>query len=157
MLPGGTMSQRRILLIDADRDFHRMLTRELGPYGGGRQTEPQLKDALAPLAEPVARAGAAPPAYAAAAGPRASYCPRDWGEDPRHQEVALYASWVGSMVEVALARGTLDPNLATMLETRRAEGNQRVFRAAGELGEPVRSYVARLIAIEDLLAQLPVK
>jgi len=79
------------------------------------------------------------------------------GTDPRHQEVALYASWVGSMVEVALARGTLDPNLATMLETRRAEGNQRVFRAAGELGEPVRSYVARLIAIEDLLAQLPVK
>ena len=71
--------------------------------------------------------------------------------------MALYASWVGSMVEVALARGTLDPNLATMLETRRAESNQRVFRAAGELGEPVRSYVARLIAIEDLLAQLPVK
>ncbi len=44
-----------------------------------------------------------------------------------------------------------------MLETRRAEGNERVFRAAGDLGEPVRSYVARLIAIEDLLAQLPVK
>jgi len=79
------------------------------------------------------------------------------GTDPRHQEVALYASWVGSMVEVALAVGSLDRNLATMLETRRAEGNQRVFRAAGELGEPVRSYVARLIAIEDLLAQLPVK
>jgi hypothetical protein len=32
-----------------------------------------------------------------------------------------------------------------------------VFRAAGELGEPVRSYVARLIAIEDLLAGLPVE
>ena len=79
------------------------------------------------------------------------------GPDPRRQEVALYASWVGSMVEVALDRGSLDRNLATMLETRRAEGNQRVFRAAGELGEPVRSYVARLIAIEDLLAQLPVK
>jgi len=79
------------------------------------------------------------------------------GADPRHQEVALYASWVGSMVEVALAVGSLDRNLATMLETRRAEGNQRVFRAAGELGELVRSYVARLIAIEDLLAQLPVK
>ena len=79
------------------------------------------------------------------------------GSDPREQEVALYASWVGSMVEVALARGSLDRNLATMLETRRAEGNQRVFRAAGDLGEPVRSYVARLIAIEDLLAQLPIK
>lgn len=78
-------------------------------------------------------------------------------EDPRVQEVTLYASWVGSMVEVALGRGSLDPNHSRMLETRRAEGNQRVFRAAGELGEPVRSYVARLIAIEDLLAELPVE
>jgi len=79
------------------------------------------------------------------------------GADPREQEVALYASWIGSVVEVALRRGSLDRNLSTMLETRRAEGNERVFRAAGELGEPVRSYIARLIAIEDLLAQLPVK
>jgi len=79
------------------------------------------------------------------------------GSDPREQEVALYASWVGSVVEVVLARGSLDRHLARMLETRRAEGNQRVFRAAGELGEPVRSYVARLIAIEDLLAELPVR
>ena len=78
------------------------------------------------------------------------------GADPREQEVALYASWIGSVVEVALARGSLDGNLAKMLETRRVEGNQRVFRAAGELGEPVRSYVARLIAIENLLAALPV-
>jgi hypothetical protein len=78
------------------------------------------------------------------------------GSDPRQQEVALYASWIGSVVEVALRRGSLDRNLARMLETRRAEGNQRVFRAAGDLGEPVRSYVARLIAIEDLLAELPV-
>jgi len=79
------------------------------------------------------------------------------GSDPREQEVALYASWIGSMVEVALARGSLDRNLAKMLETRRAEGNQKVFLAAGELGESVRSYVARLIAIEELLAQLPIK
>jgi len=79
------------------------------------------------------------------------------GKDPLEQEVALYASWVGSMVEVVLARGSLDGNLAKMLETRRAEGNERVFRAAGQLGEPVRSYVARLIAIEDLLAQLPIR
>jgi hypothetical protein len=77
------------------------------------------------------------------------------GADPRQQEVALYASWVGSMVEVVLRRGSLDRNMATMLATRRAEGNQRLFRAAGELGEPVRSYVARLITIEDLLAELP--
>ena len=79
------------------------------------------------------------------------------GRDPRRQEVALYASWIGSMVEVALRGGTLDRNLRTMLDTRRAEGNERVFRAAGELGEPVRSYVARLIAIEDLLTELPVE
>jgi hypothetical protein len=71
--------------------------------------------------------------------------------------VALYASWIGSMVEVVLDEGFLDTNLARMLEVRRAEGNQHVFRAAGELGEPFRSYVARLIAIEDLLAQLPVR
>jgi hypothetical protein len=77
--------------------------------------------------------------------------------DSREQEVALYASWVGSIVEVALSRGSLDANLKKMLDTRRAEGNERVFRAAGELGDPVRSYVARLIAIEDLLAQLPMR
>ena len=75
--------------------------------------------------------------------------------DPRLQEVALYASWLGSMVEVALREGGLDPNHAEMLKTRRAEGNEVLFRAGGELGEPVRSYVARLIAIEDLLAELP--
>ena len=69
----------------------------------------------------------------------------------------LYASWVGSMVEVALRREALDHNLAQMLKTRRAEGNQRLFRAAGELGDPIRSFVARLITIEDLLAELPVK
>lgn len=71
--------------------------------------------------------------------------------------MALYAAWVGSMVEVALRNRSLDANLAEMLDTRRAEGNERVFRAAGELGEPVRSYVARLIAIEDLLAKFPVR
>ena len=77
------------------------------------------------------------------------------GSNPRLQEVALYASWLGSMVEVALREGGLDPKHAEMLKTRRAEGNQVLFRAGGELGEPVRSYVARLIAIEDLLAELP--
>jgi hypothetical protein len=78
------------------------------------------------------------------------------GPDPRNQEVALYASWIGSMVEAALRRGSLDANRASMLAQRRKEGNERLFRAAGELGDPVRSYVARLIAIEDLLAELPV-
>ena len=79
------------------------------------------------------------------------------GSDPRLQEVALYSSWLGSIVAVALHEGVLDPKHAEMLETRRAEGNQALFRASGELGEPVRSYVARMIAIEDLLAQLPVR
>jgi len=79
------------------------------------------------------------------------------GNDPRLQEVALYSSWLGSIVQVALLEGALDPNHAEMLKTRRAEGNQVLFRAGGELGEPVRSYVARLITIEDLLAELPVR
>ncbi|TAN34338.1 hypothetical protein EPN29_02940 [bacterium] len=78
------------------------------------------------------------------------------GDDPRVQEVALYASWLGSIVEVALQRGALDPHHFRMLEARRAEGNQGLFRAGGELGEPVRSYVARLIAIEEVVAALPV-
>jgi hypothetical protein len=77
--------------------------------------------------------------------------------DPRAQEVALYSSWLGSIAETALRSGALDPNHAEMLKARRAEGNQVLFRASGELGEPVRSYVARLIAIEDLLAELPVR
>jgi hypothetical protein len=79
------------------------------------------------------------------------------GSDPRLQEVALYSSWLASIVDVALRQGALDPNHAEMLKTRRAEGNQVLFRAGGELGEPVRSYVARLIAIEDLLAELPIR
>ena len=79
------------------------------------------------------------------------------GNDPRVQEVALYSSWLGSMVEVAVRHGTLDDEHATMLKVRRAEGNQALFRASGELGEPVRSYVARLITIEDILSGLPVK
>jgi hypothetical protein len=79
------------------------------------------------------------------------------GVDPREQEVALYASWLGSIVEVALVEGSLSQHLSRMLAVRRAEGNERVFRAAGDLGEPVRSYVARLIAIEDLLAKFPVR
>ena len=79
------------------------------------------------------------------------------GNDPRLQEVALYSSWLGSIVEVVLRQGALDANHVEMLNTRRAEGNQVLFRAGGELGGPVRSYVARLIAIEALLTELPIK
>lgn len=78
-------------------------------------------------------------------------------DDPRVQEVALYSSWLGSMVEAALQHGSLDAEHARMLKVRREEGNQVLFRASGELGEPVRSYVARLITIEDILSGLPIK
>jgi hypothetical protein len=78
------------------------------------------------------------------------------GDDSSSQEVALYAAWLGSMVEAALGRGALDALHADMLKVRRAEGNRELFRAGGELGDPVRSYVARLIAIEDILIGLPV-
>ena len=79
------------------------------------------------------------------------------GDDPRVQEVALYASWLGSIVESALRRGHLDPQHVEMLKTRRKEGNQALFQAGGELGEPMRSYVARLITIEDLVSALPAR
>lgn len=78
--------------------------------------------------------------------------------DRRLQEVALYESWLGGLVEGALARGaTLSPVHRRMLDVREAEGNQSMWSLAGELGEPVRSYVARLIAIQDLLTKLPVQ
>ena len=44
-----------------------------------------------------------------------------------------------------------------MLAIRRGEGNQALWKAGGELGEAARGYVARLLAIEDLLANLPVE
>ena len=76
--------------------------------------------------------------------------------DPRLQEVALYESWLGSIVEAALARGgRLAGGHASMLEARRAESSPALWSAAAELGEPVRSYVARLMTIEDLLGTLP--
>lgn len=77
-------------------------------------------------------------------------------EDRRLQEVALYESWLGGVVEGALARGArLSPVHRGMLDVREAEGNQALWSLVGELGEPVRSYVARLIAIEELLRELP--
>ena len=77
--------------------------------------------------------------------------------DSRVQEVALYSSWLGSMVEPATRRGELDPEHATKLKVRRREGNQALFRASADLGEPVRSYVARLLAMEEILSSLPVR
>ena len=77
--------------------------------------------------------------------------------DPRVQEVALYSSWLGSMVEIAVRRGELDAEHVKKLRVRRVEGNQALFRAAGDLGEPVRSYVARLLSMEEILSTLPVR
>ena len=77
--------------------------------------------------------------------------------DPRLQELALYESWLGGVVEAALARGgRLTRIHRLMLEVREREGNQALWGAAGELGEPVRSYVARLLAIQEVLGSLPV-
>ena len=70
--------------------------------------------------------------------------------------MALYESWLGSIVEAALARGgRLASAHRSMLEAREAEGNQALWSLAAELGEPVRSYVARLMAIQDMLGTLP--
>ncbi len=79
------------------------------------------------------------------------------GTDPRVQEVALYSSWLGSIVESAVTRGELEAKHVQMLKVRREEGNQALFLASGELGEPVRSYVARLLAMEEILSSLPVR
>jgi len=79
------------------------------------------------------------------------------GTDSRVQEVALYSSWLGTIVEAASRKGELDPEHAEMLRVRRAEGNQALFRASGDLGEPVRSYVARLLTMEEILSSLPVR
>jgi hypothetical protein len=76
--------------------------------------------------------------------------------DSRLQEVALYESWLGSIVEAALsAGGRLAVGHSRMLEARRAESSQTLWSAAAELGEPVRSHVARLMTIEDVLGTLP--
>jgi hypothetical protein len=75
--------------------------------------------------------------------------------DPRAQEVTLYASWLGSLVDAAVTGGgRLDHGGRLMLEVRRREGNQAVWAAAGELGDPARSFVARLLALEECLAEL---
>ncbi len=77
--------------------------------------------------------------------------------DRRLQDLALYESWLGGLVEGALARGArLSPAHRRMLDVREAEGNQALWSLAGELGEPVRSYVVRLIAIQELLTDLPI-
>jgi hypothetical protein len=76
--------------------------------------------------------------------------------DSRLQEVALYESWLGAIAEEALARGgRVGVAHRRMLQARQSERDSTLWSVAGELGEPVRSYLARLMAIEDALAALP--
>jgi hypothetical protein len=42
-----------------------------------------------------------------------------------------------------------------MLEQRRQEGNRALWSAASEAGEGTRTYVARLLNIEEELGRLP--
>jgi hypothetical protein len=87
---------------------------------------------------------------------RADAFPAAGTDDPRLQEVAIYGSWLGSIAEAALARGgRLAPAHRALLEARQAEGNPTLWSLAAELGDPVRGYVARLMAIEDVLRRLP--
>lgn len=87
---------------------------------------------------------------------RASVFPAPDVVDPRLQEVALYQSWLGSIVEAALRRGgRVNAGHRRMLDARQREGNTALWSLTAELGDPVRSYVARLMAIEDLLRTLP--
>lgn len=77
-------------------------------------------------------------------------------DDPRSQEITLFASWLGTIVDAALARGgRLAPQHRRLLDARSSEGDPSLWRAAAELGDPVRSYVARLLAMEEALVQLP--
>jgi hypothetical protein len=77
-------------------------------------------------------------------------------KDVRLQEIALYASWLGSLVEAALAHGGhLTPAHRRLLAARRQEEDPSVWRAASDLGEPARSFVAGLLAMEHAVAELP--
>ena len=59
-------------------------------------------------------------------------------------------------MEASLARdGRLSRQHRRMLDIRHGEGNQAVWAAGGSIGESGRTYVARLIAVEDLLSSLP--
>jgi hypothetical protein len=87
---------------------------------------------------------------------RANPFPAARTDDARLQEIALYASWLGSLVDVALTHGgRLTRSHRRLLAARSEEHDPSVWRAASDLGEPVRSFVARLLAMEGALAELP--
>ena len=80
----------------------------------------------------------------------------DAGRTPELQEIALYESWLGSIVEAALKEGGhLSDAHDAMLVARRGEGNQALWAAAAGQPDHVRTYVARLLSLEDALAGLP--
>lgn len=88
---------------------------------------------------------------------RHSAFPAAGAHDSQLREVALYATWLGGVVEAALGRGgRLSVTHRVMLDVREAEGNQSLWGIAADLGEPVRTYVARLLAIQQALTSLPV-
>ncbi len=75
---------------------------------------------------------------------------------PQLQEIALYESWLGSIVEAAIrAGGRVSAGHARLLAVRAREGNQAIWAAAAGQPDHVRAYVARLIAVEELLRTLP--
>jgi hypothetical protein len=77
-------------------------------------------------------------------------------DDPALDEIALYQAWLGPIAEGALARGgRLAPGHDQMLAARRAEASSGIWAAAGGLSGQAKEYVARLLAIEELLASLP--
>lgn len=80
----------------------------------------------------------------------------DAGRTPELQEIALYESWLGPIIEAALrGGGRIGTAHAALLAARRGEGNQALWAAAAGQPEHVRSYVARLLALEEALAALP--
>lgn len=77
-------------------------------------------------------------------------------DSPSRQEIALFDTWLGTIVESTLSHGgRLVPAHRQLLEARRAESDPAVWRAAAELGGPFRPYVARLLAMEEELVSLP--
>ena len=87
---------------------------------------------------------------------RATPFPGGRSRDPRLHEIALYDAWLAPLVEAALVRGgRLTVSHAAMLEQRRQEGNRALWSAAAEVGEGTRTYVARLLNIEEELGRLP--
>ena len=60
------------------------------------------------------------------------------------------------MTATLAGSGRLTAAHAELLDKRRQEGNQPLWAAAGEAGEPARSCVARLLRIEEHLESLPV-